>query len=475
MMKKTVFAVLMMFVLSVTAMANWISIKKILEGDESENISFGYSIDTDGDYIVVGAPDEGEGADDHDGAVYIFKKDRQGHITKLRYISGTHHESLGKSVAVKDLGNQGLFIVAGGPDWEFYNEKLGYYVYHDHISIYKLDPSTGDIDFVRTYYGDDGNGLGTSVDIAKFSEYSNNSSPYVVDYGILVVAGEHNVSNSNGQVNIYSYSIKQDEWKEQNISLSGELKNHFGYSVAISDDSDNYLLLDGRAKLVIGAPDENITSPTNFETYEEKGAAYIYKIGSNFSDDFNWTQQARVHQNVSSLLVTGTEYNEHSHFGTSVDISSDGHNLIVGALLTNIRSTLVHGPSVGAAYIYHYDSYDQDWDINTTLIQPKDPSNTVSERYGTSVAIDSTMSAVVGAPQFLDKNAQTTGAVFSYKYQDSQWKYLGSYLGETSGNTGQSVDIIHGNIVVSGNPENDFVNLLKDIRINPALIMYLLH
>jgi len=475
-MKKMFQAAFIIFAMSATAIANLTTIEKILEGDGSENLSFGYSIDTDGDYIVVGAPDEKGDTDDHDGAVYIFKKDTQGHITKVGHISGTSHESLGKSVAVKDLGNQGIFIAAGIPDWKFYNAKTRRYEYNDGIYIYKYDPSTGDINLVTAYYGSDGNGLGYSVDMAKFSEYDNNTPiPNRVDYGILIAAGEHNTSDGNGRVNIYSYSFVHDEWKEQNITLSGTEKNHFGYSVAISNDIDNYLLLDGRAKLVIGAPDENITSLTNNEIYEEKGAAYIYKIGSNFSNDFNWTQQARVHQNVSSLLIQGTEYSEFSHFGIAVDITSNGHDLIVGALLQNIRSTLVAGLPTGAAYIYHYDTNDQEWDFNTTLIQPEDPSSTVSEEYGTSVAIDSNMFAVVGAPQFLDRNAQTTGAVFAYQYKGSQWEYIGPYLEKTTGNTGKSVGITNDSMIITGNPANDFVNVIKDIMINPALIMYLLN
>ncbi len=458
----------------VLAWGNWTEVTKFVEGAGDGNLSAGYSIDADNDYLVVGAPDENGSYGPHDGAVYVYKKSSSGEWVPQDRIAGYYNESLGTDVAVRDMGSEGVYIAAGAPDYEFYNAKTGTTTYRDTVKVYSQNVA-GNFVTMWVFYDANGSGLGSSVDLASFTEISG-IPPNITtqDKGILVVAGVPFSSTADGKVSTYAFSLtdgNSSNWKSFTISDPGLVYNHYGHAVAVTDDLKFSVAVNGRAHLAVGAPDEDVQNSGGTETYTDKGAVYVYELDGTFSGGFSWTKEARLTQDVDGALRSGSEYADASRFGTSVDLTQ--RHLVAGALIENVVSTLttIH---VGEADLFSlYDISANGWDHNTTFIQPENPDPAASERFGYAVSIDTQNMITVGAPDF-----GGTGAVFVYGYDtnSSDWLAAGTIVGQSAGALGSSVDTCEGN-VIAGDPDNDSVSVFewKEPNMNPALLMYLLN
>ncbi len=84
---------------------NWIQIKKITASDRGAQDSFASSVSISGDYLVVGAPNNGVVAKDFFGAAFIYKKnqggnDNWGEVQKLTATTRTINDQFGNSVVI---------------------------------------------------------------------------------------------------------------------------------------------------------------------------------------------------------------------------------------------------------------------------------------------------------------------------------------------------------------------------------------
>lgn len=455
------------------AFGDWIEAEKIVQGSGDDNLSFGYSIDIDGDYAVVGAPDENGSYGEHDGAVYVFKKNSSGEFAAYDKVIGYFDESLGTDVAIKDFGSHGVFMAAGAPDYEFYNGKTHTTYYYDNLRIYELNTTSNHFEYLKVISNDDGTGLGTSVDIGSFIETAGTfPNTYTVDAGIIIVAG----APQDNRVSTYFYNTGTQEWKDVNLTV-GAADDEFGFSVAVLDDRIYPLFLDQpRSRVIIGAPKTDVDNPYNSDTYPNRGAAYVYALNGTFSNDFNWVHETKIIQPISQYLITGSHHNSNSQFGYAVDISSK--TIAIGALKKNIGSDFLLGADVGEVSILSLqNSITNEWGDLKVMIQPSNPS-LGTEEYGAAVALDGNETVVVGAPAFRDDSNIMTGAVFHYSYNSSStnWDLNGSYIGTVEGKLGTAVDIADTK-TYGGDPENDSVSVLQEINkgVNPALLMYLLN
>lgn len=455
---------------------NWAEVTKFVEGNGDGNLSVGFSMDVDNNYLVVGAPDENSTYGEHAGAVYVFTKDTEaeGKWVPFEKIEGYSNESFGTDVAVRDMGGDDVFVAAGGPDYEFYNGKTGTTEYKDVVSIYNI--SDGHFVPMITFYDTNGSGLGTSVDLASFIETSG-FPPNVTtkDKGILVVAGEPFSSTADGRVITYAFSLMDENtsnWKSFTVSDPGLVYNHYGHAVAVTDDKNYFITINRRAHLAVGAPDEDVEPTGGGNTYTNKGAVYVYELEGSFSDGFSWSKETRLIQDVNGLLLPGNEYANNSRFGTSVDLTQ--WHLVAGALIENIVPSNSIGTYIGEANVFSLHDVDTNsWDLNTTFIQPKNPKWMGSEQFGYAVAIDENNRVAVGAPNYNDAGAVF---VFGYNTNAARWTEMGMVTGQGSGALGTSVSI-SGENLITGDPENDTVKVFewKDMKVNPAIIMYLLN
>ena len=134
------------------------------------------------------------------------------------------------------------------------------------------------------------------------------------------------------------------------------LDAEYGSSVAMSDDG---------AYFVVGAASEDIEVDNDPPIEESVGAVYVYvKSGST------WSEQARL---------VAPDADSWDHFGASVDISSEGYYIVVGAHHKGKTSV-----SEGSAYIFTRS--DTTWSYQATL---SGTGAVVTGLFGCSVAIDS--------------------------------------------------------------------------------------
>jgi len=462
-MKKSIIPALVTMLIPVMVLA---SLTEVMQIARQGNTAFGFSVDSDGDFVAVGAPDE------NGGAVYVFKKNASGELVQLDHINklADRPSAFGRDVAIKDFGDDGLYLAVGAPD--FSQDSPWGTIHQDVVHIFEFNTTTEKFESFHSMYRNDGDGCGTAIDMAAFTEYKFSDleglpTIQLVDKGLLLLVGEENYSSGDGEIVLYSYSFETNNWKDVSISDNGEVLNHYGHSIALTDDKV-HPLIHCRAKIVVGAPDENLNDIFS-NTYSKKGAVYVYELNATHTDGFTIGNEKKLHQYVG-LVQSGNTITQESKFGTSVDIANDKSTMIVGALKTEIVSANLQSEAPGAAYIYNLTNSS---DRNASLEQPTNPSSK-SEEFGAAVSIDSNGVAVVGAPIFKNKNGDTTGAVFNFIRTENGWQPGGLYLGQSENRVGFAVENF-GDTILSGDPKAEILTVLKSVSFNPSILMYLLN
>ena len=197
------------------------------------------------------------------------------------------------------------------------------------------------------------------------------------------------------------------------VASDGDASDNFGISVAVSGDGTT---------VVVGARYDDTIAGT------DSGSVYIYKYNGT-----DWDE--------TKLVASDGAAN--ANFGFSVDVSSDGNTVVVGAYADDDN-----GPDSGSAYIYKYDG--NDWN-ETKLVASDGAAN---DWFGISVAVSSDGTTVVVGAIYDDTITGTnSGSAYIYKYDGANWnetKIVASD-GAENDNFGNSVAISgDGNTLVVG-------------------------
>ncbi|MBE0573110.1 MAG: hypothetical protein IH618_16320, partial [Ignavibacteriaceae bacterium] len=232
---------------------------KITANDPNGSDYFGYAVDVDGDYAIVGAREDDEFGSDA-GAAYIFERDgccSWVQKAKLRLNSPTNYDFLGHSVAIS--GDVALVGTTTRSKVFLFEKPIG--GWQDMTETAKLVPSDGAI---NQYFG-------RSVDIS----------------------GEYAIVGAPNSKKIFIYQRPEGGWQDMSETYSyhspSSAYNSFGVSVAIDK---NYA--------AVGCKKEDILS--------SPGKVYVFKL------DWVWGLQAE--------LVPNDSQNE-DYFGSSVDIDAN--------------------------------------------------------------------------------------------------------------------------------------------------------
>jgi len=247
----------------------WSEQNKLSASDGSTGDQFGYSVDIDGDYAIIGARQD----DTNRGSAYIFKRSGTtwSQQAKLVASDGYNNEYFGSSVSISgDYAIVGArYDTVGGP-----NSGSAY--------IFKRSGTTWtEEDKISASDGDDHDEFGVSV---------------AIDGDYAVVGAYRNDDGGSESGSAYIFKRSGTTWSQQTkiVASDAAMHDYFGYSVSINGDYT-----------VIGAYGDDTS----------KGAVYVFK-----RSDATWSQQAK--------LVASDGYNN-EHFGFSVDIS--GEYFIAGA------------------------------------------------------------------------------------------------------------------------------------------------
>ncbi|MGO4920022.1 DUF7619 domain-containing protein [Maribacter spongiicola] len=237
------------YVFEQTINDTWVEKQKIVPSDKDLYQQFGYSLASDGDYFIVGSPNDSD-LGTWSGSAYIFEKGANGlwvELQKLTASDGAEKDSFGISVAIS-----GANIVVGADKNDDNGESSGsaYIFEKDNNNSWsqttKLIPNDGATsDF-----------FGTSVAISK----------------TWVVVGSR-FQDTNGLDSGAAYifeKLSPGIWSqpEKLLAFDGTENDGFAHRVAIND-----------TYLAISAPlDDDIGTNT--------GSVHLYEFGSNYTWDF---------------------------------------------------------------------------------------------------------------------------------------------------------------------------------------------
>ena len=357
------------FTMPASGWANATQTAELAASDGTEKDWFGYSVAISGNIIVVGSPKHTVGADNEQGAAYVFTMPASGwasetDTSELTATDGARFDELGWSVGVS-----GDTVVAGAP-----NHKVGSNAEQGAAYVFVM-PATGwpaGLTQTAELSASDGitkDRLGTSVAIS----------------GDTVVAGApHHVAELFAEKGAaYVFVMPASGWA--NMTQTAELTasdgewwaEYLGTSVAISGDT-----------VVAGAPDHAVDS------HNLQGAAYVFVMPA--SGWANMTQTAEL---------TSSDGAFPDKFGTSVAISDN--TVVAGA----IEHTVGSNADQGAAYVFVMPA--SGWANMTQTDELTAADGAAKDLFGWSVAVSGN-TAVVGAIEHEVNSHSGQGAAYLF-------------------------------------------------------------
>ncbi len=308
------------------ALGQWVEVQKIVASDRDFLSDFGWDVDIDSHYAVIGAFKEFKDANglnslSNAGAAYVFERDINGIWNEAEKLVPQDRETgdeFGKSVAIsKD------YVVVGAYFED--EDEMGSSTMSNAGSAYIFKRSTGgDWNEVQKIVPLDRNNndrFGISVDIDSENLVVG---AYFEDENSF---GE-SFANNSGAAYVYQLN-SMGTWTEQQkiTALDRQMGDYFGWEVSISG--------------------EYISVGSYTHDYDQEGGGYLSAAGAAYifrQDDLeNWNQ-------VFKAVASDRESND--RLGTSVAISNG--NLLTGANLKNLGSAKGEG-SAGAAYFYTFN------------------------------------------------------------------------------------------------------------------------
>jgi hypothetical protein len=363
----------------VTSSIDWSEQDKLSASDGASGDQFGYSVDIDGDYAIMGARQD----DTNIGSAYIFKRSGTAWSQQAKLVAsdGYNNEYFGSSVSISgDYAIVGArYDTVGGPNsgsayifkrsgstWT-QEDKISASDGDDHDEFGVSVAIDGDYAVVGAYRNDDGGSESGSAYIFKRSgttwsqqEKLVSSDAAMHDYfahsvsinGDYTVIGAYGDDTSKGAV--YVFKRSDTAWSEQAklVASDGYDNEHFGFSVDISNDY-----------FIAGARYDAVDGPRS-------GSAYIFKRNGEM-----WAQEDKI---------SASDSDDYDEFGFSVAIDSD--YAVVGAYKNDDG-----GSDSGSAYIFKRSGAT--WTEETKLLASDGASTDV---FGYSVSIYNTY-AIIGA------------------------------------------------------------------------------
>ncbi len=322
---------------------------------------FGYAVSIDGDYIVVGAPDEDTRAIDA-GSVYVFRRVNDTNITQIDHLTADNagaNDHFGHSVAIS-----GDYIIVGA----HYEDTGG---------------SNAGSAYLFRRYGD--SNISQIAQLTADSPSDNDWFGYSVAIdGDRMVVGAHRAdTNGTDSGSAYVFVRHTDTNVTQTAHLTAadaDTGDFFGYSVAISGD---YIVVGAHLKDA-GAGDS--------------GSAYVFKCYS----DSTIAQIARLTANSAGAL---------DYFGYAVGIS--GNYIVVGAPREDTG-----GNDAGSIYLFERNS-----DANISQRNRLQGDNTgEGDWMGRAVAISGDY--FVGGAYANDLSANNSGCAYLFDLEPAERPYI---------------------------------------------------
>lgn len=430
--------------------------------------SFGFAVDIDGDYAVVGAPTDPAG-----GRVFLFERVGSTWSLNSSYTWGTGAQfgyavdidGLFVTIGAPGIDNAATYIIVPGVNGaalDFIEElgprqrgvatRFGHSVDAHGATVLIGAPldSVGGVycGSVSAYWRDSKTGVSTLEAVlepdAEWVQYSARFGESVTAYGSTAAVGimfPEAIDPSGPAVAVFTRSgmPADGDWVlattlRESSTLAAD---RLGASVALHDDL-----------LVAGAPGAGPNGPNS-------GAALVYRYSPSSNQ---WVFETQ-------LVGTLTEGSD-SYGGT---VAVDSRGISVGAIY---QDELGGGETPDPGAVYFYDTADDgNWIFDTREDHPCLPSEQFLENaglasgtdsYGSAVAIDGN-TLLVGDPDGFDQDGLASGAVklFTRSTSDDDWVVdptnpIHSPWSTTVGDRFGASVAINGSLAVVGAPGQDF-------------------
>ena len=327
----------------------------------SGNDNFGYSIDIDGSYAVIGTPFGDQGGTFNTGEVHVYDTTTW---TKLRSIIPPQvaNQYMGYSVAIS-----GNYVISGAYGYSGNSGRV--YIHDVTTGSLKATINNPNLDAFNT--------------IDKFGLQVAIHGNYAV-----VGAPEEEVGGINGleEGKVYVLHTVSGDWTDaavlHTINNPGagqtDKYDHFGYHLDIDD-----------THFIVGVPNEDSTG-----TSDKEGRAYIYDIVTGN------LVHTLLNPNVFSTPVD-------DQFGS--DVSIHGNLAVVGAYGEGDAG----GAGSGKAYIFDVSTGN----LSLTLDNPNIFGASFQDRFGVAVSISGNH-VVVGAHLEETTSYTSSGAVYVFNATD---------------------------------------------------------
>ena len=229
----------------------WIEEAKLTASNAAEDDEFGFSVAVELDRLLVGARD-GDGEDDDTGTVYYFEYDAdEGVWTELQILSdpdGADRDDFGVVAMENDVA------VIGAPG----NDTIA--VNAGRVFIYRYDDDSGE-------WEAEDDVVGTSA--AASSRFGSSVATNGVRFAAGSAAGNQTDKRFPG-VAVFVYDDEDEDWdQEETLYASDEVGSaEYGASLAMFDDY-----------VIVGAPENDAAAA-------DAGAVYVYQP----DDDGDWIE-----------------------------------------------------------------------------------------------------------------------------------------------------------------------------------------
>ena len=303
---------------------------KIYADDAQEGDSFGSSVATSGDWLLVGAPAEDDNGSIA-GAAYLFDRHTGQQVAKLLDPVGTANDRFGLDVAIS--GDKGLISAPTDTPFGPFSGSAHVFDLNTGLLLHRLLPSDGqsgsgfaaeiDASGDRALIAADGIEAAYVFDMNTgqqlFKLIGSDSAPgdfygsavaISSDRALVGAQFDDDLGSNSGAAFVFDLNTGQELFKL--LPADGEANDWFGDAAALSDD---------RALIGARQDDDNGT---------DAGAVYVFDMSTG--------------QQIHKLVASDGEAGD--NFGTSVAISGDM------ALIGAWRDTNQNGALAGAAYLF---------------------------------------------------------------------------------------------------------------------------
>lgn len=434
----------------------WSQVQKIIASDRTANDEFGWSVDIDGNTIIVGAHIEDEDENGlntiyHAGSAYIFELN-----------TGTGVWSQSQKI-VANSRTADLTFPNGGNSGEDVSDLFGHSVAisGDYLVVGSLNHDWDETNTTSTLNGgaiyifENNGGLWTEVKKVVNSDVQVSDrfgASVAIDSNFIAVGSysqDYSLTGTNYMPNSGSvYVCKRDvggNWSEQQklVAPTRNTGDRFGWSVSIDS-----------VFLVIGANEDN-NNKNEINPLVDAGSAHIFKRDIT---NGNYTHLQKIDASDRDSLDL---------FGNSVSIS--GSNLIIGALEQDFNIQHIDSMSnAGAVYVYGIIVCSTVYNNQNLTICNGQTITIGTSTYNTVGIYKDTLLTTIGCDSIVTTNLTVTAGFEisqniticygeSYSIGSSVYSTPGNYSNTLSMVNGFCDSIVHTNLTV---------NLPLDLSVN---------